>query len=203
MSRFEFRMFSGSVNEKRKRVSYPTGDTIFNIGQSVDSIYFCATGSVRMEVFPESEKPIVLYRAYAGEAFAEEHLTRQQYTYRAVADEPTVIESAPKQLILDDIRNNPQLGEKFIACLAERYCQLRVSFERLGIKSAKARVLHLLLTLESQDGVPLDLNGRIKGLSRDLNLSHEATYRALKELEDDNMIQRENGVIHHIKHSPV
>ena len=191
-------MFSDSVNSERQRVSFETGDTIFDVGQFVDSIYFCSTGSVRMEVFPIADKPIVLYRAYADEAFAEEHLTREHYTYRAIADEPAIIESAPKYLILDDIRNNPQLGARFIACLAERYYQLRVSFERLSIKSAKARVLHLLLTLTSQDGIPLNLNGRIKGLSRDLNLSHEATYRALKDLEEDGAIQRENGVIMHI-----
>ncbi len=198
MSRLEFKMFSDSVNRERQRYKVKAGSAIFEAGQCVKSIFFCVSGSVRMEVFPDPGKPMVLYRAYADEAFAEEHLARDRYSYSAIADEPCVIESAPKQLILNDIGSNPELGARFITCLAERYYQLRVSFERLGINSASARVLHLLMTLESQEGIPLNLSGRIKGLSRDLNLSHEAAYRALKNLEAENIIRRENGVITYI-----
>ena len=48
----------------------------------------------------------------------------------------------------------------------------------------------------SGEGIPaIDLSGKIKSLSDDLNLTHEATYRALRELEEAGAIKRNNGIV--------
>lgn len=163
-------------------------------GTQAESIFLVQSGCVRLVVFPDEGKQLVLYRARSGEAFAEEHLSFDQYSYRAIADEPTDLQVIPKGAILKEIYGDPVVAQKFINCLCGRYYQLRINFERLGIKSAKARVLHLLKTMQHLRPV-LDLTGKIKSLSQDLNLSHEATYRALRELEDSGQIRRDNGQI--------
>ncbi len=83
----------------------------------------------------------------------------------------------------------------YIKCLGERYYSLRVRYERLGITSAKFRVLHLLASLSSSEPGPLQLSGRMKSLADDLNLTPEAIYRALRELEKEEFIQRDDGTI--------
>lgn len=195
MSLFTFQMFSKEANQQLQRKELNRGDILFTEGAKAESVFFVESGCIRLEVHPENDKQLVLYRARENEAFAEEHLVLHRYSYQAVADEKSIVQYLPKQALLEDIRVRPDVAQKFITCLSLRHYQLRINFERLGIKSAKNRVLHLLQTMSLQGDCPIDVTGKIKSFSNDLNLTHEATYRALKELERDGLIQRENGSI--------
>ena len=195
MSTFNLGIFSDVSNKQLQRRSLTRGEILFDEGSTVESVFFIEKGSVRIVVEPRKGKRMVLYRARENEAVAEEHLVLDKYTYQAVADEITIVQFLPKQAILDDIRLSPEIAQRFIMCLSLRYYQLRINFERLGIRSAKDRVLHLLQTLSLQTQGPLDMGGRIKSFSDDLNLTHEATYRALKELEQEGSISREGAMI--------
>ena len=179
------------------------GEVLFEEGAKVESFYVCESGCVRLEVLPNRDKPIVLYRAKANEAFAEEHLILDAYSYRGVIDEDSVLLSAPKTAILNDIRSDPIIGQRYIYCLSQRNLQLRVNFERLSIKSAKERVFHFLKTKESLNPGPQDFSGKLKSYSDDLNLTHEAMYRALKDLEEEGRICRNDGIVEIIKNSVV
>lgn len=193
MSTFDFNSFSEQVVSSLRSRDLKTGEPVFTEGKDVEHIYFCQAGCVRLEVWPEPEKSLVLYRAGANEAFGEEHLMLDKYTYSAVADERSAIVMAPKTILLNDILANPKIGYRYVQCLIRRYYELRVNFERLGITSAKARVWHLLVSLNNPNDSSIDLTGKIKSLSNDLNLSHEAVYRALKDLERDGVLQRTGG----------
>ncbi len=195
MSTFSFNTFSDAVRNQVRRQTYNVNETVFSEGATVESIFLVEEGCVRLIVFPQDGKQLVLYRARCGETFAEEHLTLEKYSYRAVTDEPTTLHFVPKAAILNDLRTNPEVATRFIKCISSRYYQLRINFERLGIASAKARVLHWLNTLSLREGQDIDLTGKLKSLSDDLNLTHEAMYRALRELERDGAIQRDSGVI--------
>ena len=202
MSTFSFNIFSDTIQGRVHRRKLSKNETVFLEGAEVESIYFVEQGCVRLVVFPQEGKQMVLYRARTGEPFAEEHLTLARYSYRAVADEGSIIQSISKQLLLDDVYTNPEVARRYIGCISSRYYQLRTNFERLGISSAKARVLHLLNTMNCE-GIPaIDLDGKIKSLSDDLNLTHEATYRALRELEEGGAIKRNNGIVEICQISP-
>lgn len=194
MSSFSFNMFSEESTSQLRRRNLRRGETLFVEGATVESVFFVEQGCVRLEVEPEPGKQMVLYRARTKEAFAEEHLVLEDYSYRGVADEDTIVQSIPKTNVLSDIRDDPTIARAFIACLGRRYYQLRVNFERLGIRSAKDRVLHLLRTMRTRQ-YPIDITGKIKSFSDDLNLTHEATYRALRELEREGAIVRDDGLI--------
>ncbi len=195
MSTFNFNIFSAEVQRQVRRINLEVNETLFLEESKVESIYKVETGCVRLVVFPQDGKQLVLYRARDGEAFAEEHLARDHYSYRAIADKKTTLQSISKQLLLDDISSNPDVAKRFLMCLSGRYYQLRTNFERLGISSARARVLHMLESLAKETSGPIHVLGKIKSLSDDLNLTHEATYRALRELENDGVIARKDGYI--------
>ena len=196
MLKFDFNSFTEHLRKSLTKKVLKTGEELFKEGNDVDFFYFCETGCIRLEVYPESSRPLVLYRARDGEAFAEEHLMLDQYSYSAIADLKTTVTMAPKALMRNYIQRNPGVASLYVQCVIRRYYNLRVNFERLGIKSAKGRVMHLLRTMSKQHGIAIDLTGKVKSLSSDLNLTHEAAYRALKELEDEGVLTRNDGIIH-------
>jgi CRP-like cAMP-binding protein len=195
MSTFSFNIFSEAVQQQVRRQTYAANEMVFSEDSPAEAIFLVETGCVRLVVFPQDGKQLVLYRARSGETFAEEHLALEKYAYRAVTDEPTILHFVSKGVLLNDINTNPVIARRFIECISGRYYQLRMNFERLGISSAKDRVLHLLKTFGIQRGPEIDLAGKVKSLSDDLNLTHEAMYRALRELERDGLIRRDGGVI--------
>ncbi len=146
-------------------------------------------------IHPQDGKRLTLYRARQGEVFVEDHLLMDTYNVTAVADQDTVIQFVSKQLILKELLSSPEVAMRYVKCLGERYYRLRVSYERLGITSAKLRVLHLLISLSAGKPRSLNLAGRMKSLADDLNLTPEAVYRALRELEKEGFIDREDGLI--------
>lgn len=195
MSSFSFNIFSESLQRQIVRQEFAKDETLFVEGVSADSIYFVEEGCVRLVVSPQDGKQLVLYRARTGEPFAEEHLSIESYSYGAITDKPSIVQSIPRQGLLNDVCSKPEVAKRFINCLSGRYYQLRMSFERLGISSARDRVLHFLRTTSATETMKLDLSGKLKSLSDDLNLSHESVYRALRELETEGTIKRDNGVI--------
>ena len=196
---FTFNIFSKEIQNRVVRKDVAKNKVLFQQGAIADSVYFVEEGCVRLVVYPQDGKQMVLCRARNGEPFAEEHLTRETYSYTAIADLDSVLQSVPKQDLLDDVCRHPDVAKRYIKCLSERYHQLRINFERLGISSARDRVFNFFATFVQSQSNQIDLSGKLKSLSDDLNLSHEAVYRALHELESDGLIHREGGIITFLK----
>ena len=195
MSSFSFNIFSQAIQQKVARTELVKDEMLFLEGTKAESIHMVEEGCVRFFVNPQDGKQLVLYRARSGEPFAEEHLSLEDYSYSAMADKPSIVQSIEKKDLLNDICSNPEVAKRFINCLSGRYYQLRTSFERLGISSARDRVLHFISASCDAQNRKIELSGKLKSLSDDLNLSHEAVYRALRELESDGTIKRNDGVI--------
>ena len=203
VSRFDVSSFSDDVIRLKRSRNLEVDDVLFREGDSVESFFFVESGCVRLVVYPTAGKELVLYRARDKEVFAEEHLVQSSYGYTAIADLRTRVHYVPTEAVFQDLRSSQVGLERYLSCLSGRYLQLRVSFERLGIASARGRVLHFLEALSKEkNGEPLDLHGRVKSLSNDLNLTHEAFYRALSALERDGRITRDGGRISLVSATP-
>ena len=183
-----------------RRRELEAGEVLFTQGAPTDSVYLVEHGCIKLVVHPHDAKQMVLYRALTGEIFAEEHLVQDRYSYSAIAEVDTILSSVSRQVLLGDVMRDRAVLERYLACLSGRYHQLRINFERLGIPSAKARVLDFLEAITRGKSHPIDLSGQIKSLSDDLNLTHEAVYRALRDLESDGAIQRSEGMIRVLRH---
>ena len=71
--------------------------------------------------------------------------------------------------------------------------RLRLHCERLSMKSAKDRVLHLINT-EGKNGEYQVTTG-LKSLAGELGITHEALYRTLATLEQTKVIRRRKGLL--------
>ena len=116
-------------------------------------------------------------------------------SYTAISVEDSTVQFVDKSAILDELSLRPTALRSYVSSLCDRYHQLCLNFERTAMTAAKDRVLRLLESLASPADQSVDLNGRLKGYSDDLNLSHEAVYRALHILQKDGAITRTNGII--------
>ena len=193
------KIFDGQASFVRRR-TLSSGQLLFSMGSPVEFVFRVVTGSVRVEILPEDGRQLVVCRASSGELIGADHLTRQFYGVTATADERTVIDAVGCETVLKCITNDETLLRKYLDCLTRQQGMLCESLERISIQSAKQRVLHLLESLIQRKGSnSLDLKGRVKSLSFDLNLSHEATYRALRKLEAEGFIQRDDGHIRLIR----
>lgn len=192
MSRLLFSQLPEQLRRSSQRYKLDPGDVLFNEGSSAESLFFIETGCVRLVVFPSDGKQLVLYRARDGEMFAEEHLSRSTYKYTAIADKPTILQSVRTDSLLELITADKASLLSYLSSVSDRYHQLCLNFERLGLPSASAKVLHLLRSL-SQGNKPLNLTGRVKTLASDLNLTHETMYRTLRTLEEQGAITRQDG----------
>lgn len=188
-------IFESQTSFVRRRTLGP-GQILFALGSQVRSIFRIVSGTVRIEAQPEDGRRIVVYRALSGELVGVHHLTRKFYVNAATVDERTVVDMVSCDTVLKFVRENETHLRAFLECLARRQEKICESLERISIPSAKFRVLHLLESLTRRIGFDsLDLRGRVKSLSGDLNLTHEATYRALRTLEAEGFIRREDGRI--------
>ena len=78
------------------------------------------------------------------------------------------------------MQSNPAFSEGFTRLLAVQVQQYRAHIELLAIPSAKERILAAV-----QAGY---LDATVTELATRINLSHEACYRALRELCDDGRV---------------
>ena len=167
-------------------------EVLFSMGSPVERVYQVIRGSVRIVAYPHDGKPLVLFRAIPGDVFSEDHLLDDHYRYSAIAMEETVIASICRDELIRELENDPERFQQYFACVCRRFHQLRSNFERIAIPEAKGRVLNLLRSLATSDDRwrPIALRGTIKSYADDLNLTHEAIYRALRKLEAEGTISR-------------
>ena len=199
MSVFQFEFSGPAANGCIHNRKLDREEVLFSIGAPVEGIFRVVSGCVRIVVYPDDGKPLVLYRAERGETFSEDHLFSEEYRYEAIASEKTVVESLERTQLIRDLQSNPSQLFSLLKCLCQRFHQLHDNFHRVAISDSKRRVLDLLCSLAVSRYSHLDclpIKGKIKSYADDLNLSHEAMYRALRKLESDGTIVRlQNGSI--------
>lgn len=193
---FCYSIFNETVTKRVRKKHAEPGEVLFLEGRPVKHIYHLIKGEVKLIVQPETHRQLVLYRVMEGEVFCIDHLVCPEYNYTAIAVTRSELEVVAVEHVIRDVREDSEVALRLIRCVSDRHYQLRVNFERLGIQSASRRVLHLLQTMAHHLGSTLiDVAGQLKGLADDLNLTHEAVYRALRELEEQGSIRREKGLI--------
>jgi len=192
MNKFRLEVSEAAARSIRNR-RLSRDEVLFSIGAPVECVFRVIRGSVRIIAYPEGGKHLVLYRANQGETFSEDHLVCDNYRYAAIASEKTVVASICRGLLVRELQEKPAQLYLFLECVIQRFQQLHANFQRLAIPDAKTRVLDFLRNYPvSSNGTfeRIKLKGKTKGYADDLNLSHEAVYRALRKLESEGSIYR-------------
>jgi len=172
-----------------RRISLTKGEALFREGQQVTGIYYVISGEVKALRHTSANNEAVMARAKAGELFAESAIAAPQYTCDAVAVKPSGLLFLPME-DLELALTDAEFSKAFFlanAANARRQCS---RYERVRLRSARERVLHLLACEAGPDGV-FHWPAPLTELAVELALEPETLYRVLRELETANEITRD------------
>lgn len=156
------------------------GEPVFRMGEVSRGLYIVLTGRVHLERVGPNGEHFVIHRAGLGESFAEASLFSEHYHCDAVMIEAGDLVRIDKKAILAAF-SDPVFAQAY-GLQASRLIQAqRQLLEITGIRSAQDRVLAGLVA-GLNDGTVVDFAAR-------LNLTQEATFRALRSLVTAGCVQ--------------
>ncbi len=171
---------------------YPKEALLFAIGETPKAIYFIAEGEARLRRHSPEGQEMVMQRARQS-FLAEASLESPAYHCDAVASVAVRALSFPVAEFRRALAECPNFRHCWTAHLCREVRRARAQCERLGLRSAGARILHYLET-ECADG-QLRLCQTRKAWAAELGLSHEALYRALAQLSRQGILRVDGAVI--------
>lgn len=175
--------------------SLDAGEVLFRQGDRANAIFEVEQGRMRLVRETIDNHPVTLHTARPGELFAEAALFADRYHCDAVAASASRVRVLPKRLLLAAFRDDPVVGERFMAALARQIHRLRSRLEGRNIRSARERVLHYLVFAANADTRTVVLDGILMDLASEIGLSHETLYRTLATLVRDGVIKRTHSSI--------
>ncbi len=165
-----------------RKISLAAGERVFRQGDKAAFIYYLAAGEVRLVRYSEGGSIIPVFRAVAGDTFAEASLFSPEYHCDAEAALPSEVLSVSKQAVLKTMAKDPAFGHALACRFASQVQGYRRKLEILAIPGAEDRVFAAL-----SDGW---LIGKIADFADEIRLSNEATIRALSALVRKGRVSR-------------
>lgn len=163
----------------RHRVAVAARAVVFRQEQAANGLYVVLRGRVHLErVGPNGER-FVIFRATTGMSFAEASVFSERYHCDAVSIEASELVRLEKPAVLAAFSSS-EFARAYGLQAARQVQAQRQLLEIVGIRSAKARVLAGLVA-----GL---LYSNVMEFAALLHLSHEATYRALRELVEEGRV---------------
>jgi len=170
----------------QKRFSADARETLFRQGAETTGLFIVLTGRVHLErVGPYGER-FVIHRAEVGTSFAEASIFSEHYHCDAIVIETGEFMRIEKTAVLRAFAD-VDFARAYARQAARQIQAQRQILEIVGIRSAEERVMAGLVA-----GL---LDGQVVDFAALLQLSHEATYRALRKLVNSgNVINPTRGV---------
>ncbi len=181
--------FPAALAQATRRISLEKGEALFREGQRVAGIYYVISGEVKALRHMAKSSEAVMARAMAGEFFAESAIAAPRYSCDGVAVKPSVLLFLPMDA-LDAALTDAGFAKAFFLANAANVRRQCSRYERVRLRSARERVLHLLACESGPDGV-FDWPAPLTELAVELALEPETLYRVLSELEAEGEITRE------------
>lgn len=155
------------------RVVADARETLFRQGAVTTGLYIVLSGRVHLERVGPSGERFVIHRAIAGTSFAEASIFSEHYHCDAMVTEAGVFLRLDKSAVLAAF-SDADFARAYGRRAAGQIQAQRQLLEIVGIRSAEERVMAGMVS-----GL---LDGPVVDFAALLNLSHEATYRALRTL---------------------
>jgi CRP-like cAMP-binding protein len=181
--------FTPQLVEAARIVSLKKGEHLFRTGQPVSGIYFVLCGELKAVRHMIEESEAVMMRASAGEFFAESAIATDRYSCDGIAVKGSHVAFVSTAHIEAAMENSEFVRAFFLANAmnARRQCS---RYERVRLRSARERVLHLLTCEKGPDG-HFVWNAPLRELATELAIEPETLYRVLAELEKAGQIRRD------------
>jgi CRP/FNR family transcriptional regulator, dissimilatory nitrate respiration regulator len=169
-----------------ERWDIEAGQTLFRIGDRVESVFFVVSGEVRLVRRDRNGTEVILQRSRGG-FFAEASLNGKVYHCDVLAIQAGYVLRFPAKVFRAMLDDDADFRDAWMTHLAREVRKLRAQCERLSLHSAADRVIHYI-EAEGVDGA-ITLNQSRKAWAAELGLTHEALYRVLRKMQDAGTLQ--------------
>ena len=169
-----------------------SGQTLFRLGDRVRDMLCVVSGEVRLIRRARNGTEIILQRSRTG-FFAEASLSDKVYHCDAMVAKAGELLRFRLAAFRSALNNDGAFRDAWLAHLAVELRRLRAQCERLSLKSAAQRVIHYIASEGTRDG--LTLGQSRKAWASELGLTHEALYRTLRQLEEQNIVHMDGTYI--------
>lgn len=178
----------------RRRQQVSKGETIYSYGDRAAAVYYLESGRVKLTRYTTDGKLVTLRTVEAGELFGEADLYFDSYHCKAAADVESRIVVYPLSQVQQQVVEDSRLAQALLQQSHLLLQQLRERLLLLTIRLNKDRILEYLRHqpfIEQPDGSrTIELDGPLKAIAEELDISPEAFYRSLARLEDSGDIRR-------------
>lgn len=171
------------------------GAYLFHAGDPVRWVYWVEQGVLKLVRYAPDGTEIVLHRAGGGEVFAEASLSAGRYHCDGLCVRESRLLTLPAVPFRQALRNDPDFAEVWREGLARALRSQRARYERLGLKSARARVLHYLVSEGRGEPPAIKLSGTLREWAEELGLAPETLYRTLADLVQAGTVIRNGPII--------
>lgn len=167
------------------------GQRLFCRGDAPQCMYFVASGEVHLVRMSPAGGEIIFQRAKHG-FLAEASLEHSAYHCDAVAVVASRVLTISRPAFRGALEHET-FRTIWLHHLSSELRRVRAQSERLGLRSARSRILHFIET-EGHDG-QITLTHSRKAWAAELGLSHEALYRTLRAMENAGEMDHQGGKI--------
>lgn len=172
--------------------SFAKDELLFAIGDLPQSIFYIVSGEARLRRHSIDGTEMVMQRA-SNAFLAEASLESPCYHCDGVATAAVEALVFPAGEFRMALAGCPDFRSRWTSHLLREVRRARAQCERLGLRSAEARILHYL-ECECPGG-RLCLTQTRKAWAAELGLSHEALYRALARLSRQGVLRLDGQLI--------
>jgi len=190
-----------ALREAARPRSLDKGDCLFKQGAPVDAIYFVQRGRVQAVRTLDNDSHAVMLTAAAGELFAESALAVTSYVCDAFATVASEVLALPADAVLAALATDGAFARAFALAMASNARRQCSRYERLRLRRARDRVLHLIIC-EGGLEARFPLRMPLVELAHELALEPETLYRVLRELTDEGTIERTPEQLRLLAHAP-
>ena len=145
---FDTEAFLKSTGATRRVATYPKEKIVFSQGQPSDTVMYIQKGGIKISVLSRTGKEAVVAMLGPGDFFGEGALTGQPVRLgTATATIPTTVLVIEKGAMLQLLRDEPKLSERFIAYMLGRNLRVEADLVDHLFNSSEKRLARTLLLL--------------------------------------------------------
>ena len=145
---FDAEAFLESAGAARRAVSYPKGKSVFSQGEPSDTVMYIQKGGVKISVLSRTGKEAVVAMLGPGDFLGEGALTGQSIRIgTATATMATTALVIDKGVMLQLLRDEPTLSERFISYMLTRNLRIEADLVDHLFNSSEKRLARTLLLL--------------------------------------------------------
>lgn len=189
--------FERLLSEMGDSIRVARGETIYQPGNSSDSVYVVEEGRVKLAYLDESGKKLTLVILDPGEIFGEMCLVGETHRrHLATAIEETVIWRVSRKEFMEAIDADPLYLRLLIQHFARRVREFEEALEDLAFKDIQARLSRQLLKLsdeygvKTEEGILIGFQITHKELADMIGSARENTTLALNRFEREGILDK-------------